>query len=140
MENGLTRGKWVKRTTKQREVILSVLRNTKTHPQATDIYSEVRKQLPRVSLGTVYRTLNVLRDAGLIQELARCGDSSRFDGNSQDHYHVTCVECGRVADVEMGGPLELKKGVASDFEILEYRIEFIGRCPQCRAGASPSSR
>jgi Fur family ferric uptake transcriptional regulator len=122
------------RMTEQRRTILEALRAVKTHPSADEIYETVRRALPRISLGTVYRNLEFLADKGVIQKLDVGGSQMRFDGNPKNHYHVRCVDCGRVADVDLpvSRTFEKVKTVADGFEILAHRLEFIGRCPACR--------
>lgn len=120
------------RMTRQRRVILEQLRALKTHPTADELYMIVRRELPRVSLGTVYRNLDVLHKQGEVLRLA--GPQTRFDGNVHEHYHVRCVKCGKVRDVEVRPVADVKAVVrdAGDFEILGMRVEFVGRCSQCR--------
>ena len=84
------------RMTRQREVILEEIRNAKTHPSADEVYEMVRKRLPRISLGTVYRNLEILSKLGEIQKLELGGDIKRFDWNPKKHYHIRCLNCGRV--------------------------------------------
>ncbi|NLM69292.1 MAG: transcriptional repressor [Firmicutes bacterium] len=121
------------RKTKQREVILSVLRSTKCHPTADWIYQEVRKELPNVSLGTIYRNLKALTEMGEILELSYGSTYSRFDGNPDNHYHFVCEECGKVYDVdipvnnEIDTQLEDKYGVKVNL----HRLEFYGTCREC---------
>src|SRR5512136_1321888 len=88
------------RMTKQKRVILEVLKNTKSHPTADWVYDKVKKKIPNISLGTVYRNLNILKSQGEILELCYGKGFSRFDGNSSQHYHFTCEHCGRILDVE----------------------------------------
>jgi len=122
------------RLTKQRQAILEVLRSSDVHPDADWVYREVRKVLPHVSLGTVYRSLEVLRDAGLIASL-EVGPRRRYDGNTSEHQHILCISCGRVADIHLPPSLleELEQRAASeaDFTITGHRVEFYGLCPQC---------
>ena len=73
------------RMTKQRKLILDVLRSTKSHPTADWIYEKVRQEIPNISLGTIYRNLNILRDMGEIMELDYGSKYSRFDGNAENH-------------------------------------------------------
>src|SRR5499425_1903888 len=80
------------RLTGPRRVILEVLRGTESHPTAEWVHRVVRRRLPRVSLGTVYRNLRLLVAEGLVQELP--GPHARFDGNTSEHHHFTCVGCG----------------------------------------------
>ena len=89
------------RITNQRDVILSELRAVKSHPTADELYTQVRRRLPRVSLATVYRNLEWLSEQGLAKKIEVGGRQKRFDGDISDHYHVRCQKCGRVADVEM---------------------------------------
>ena len=87
------------RMTNQRRVILQELRNVHSHPTADDIYIMVRKTLPRISLGTVYRNLEILSEMGLIKKLVGCGRQRRFDGDIENHYHIRCVKCGKIDDL-----------------------------------------
>ncbi len=125
------------RTTKQRKVILDELRSLRTHPTAIEVYERVRKKLPKISLGTVYRNLELLSESGLIQKLEMAGKQKRFDGITENHYHVRCMVCGRVDDVHVAplGAINEAISSASDYEILWHRLEFVGICPRCRREA-----
>ena len=124
------------RLTGPRRVVLEVVRATDSHPTAGLVHRMVRRRLPRVSLGTVYRNLRLLVAEGLVKELP--GPHARFDGNTSDHHHFTCLLCGRIVDVE--GPLTephsraLCSRVATQggFSVTHHRIEFYGRCAGCR--------
>ncbi|AEE92318.1 Peroxide-responsive repressor PerR [Tepidanaerobacter acetatoxydans Re1] len=123
------------RKTKQRDLILKTLKNTDTHPTADWIYEQVKKEMPNISLGTVYRNLGMLKDLGEIIEL-NCGNKySRFDGNPENHYHFVCTECEKVIDIK-GCPVdkELDLCVAreNDVEVFFHRTEFYGLCPDCK--------
>ncbi len=130
-------GERTQRRTRQREVILEELRNLRTHPTAADLYEIVRRRLPKISLSTVYRNLERLASLGKIRRLVFSGAETRFDGNVRRHDHVRCVGCGRVDDAELP-PLELSSPKQHDlggYQILDYRLEFLGLCPECRARA-----
>ena len=120
--------------TKQRKVIVEELNKLKTHPTATTLYELVRKRLPRISLGTVYRNLDLLAEAGVIQKLETAGTQKRFDGTVENHYHVRCVQCGQVDDL----PVPLLEDIEdalhglSDYKILSHRLEFQGLCLSCQ--------
>ena len=120
--------------TPQRATILSVLRATRSHPTAEEIHREVLKQLPRVSLGTVYRNLGVLVDEGMVRRLAGRGSSHRFDGDVRLHHHAYCTECGRVIDVSLPEDPELLARVEQDsgLRVTSWHIEFEGVCRDCR--------
>jgi Fur family ferric uptake transcriptional regulator len=119
--------------TLQRKTILNILRQTKSHPSADEIYELVRKQLPRISLGTVYRTLELLAKMGLIQKLELGGTIKRFDWNPNKHYHIRCLICGQVDDAPIAplNKLEDKLYGATVFSIIGHRLEFEGLCPNC---------
>jgi Fur family transcriptional regulator, peroxide stress response regulator len=122
------------RMTKQKKIILDVLRSTKSHPTADWIYEQARKELPDISLGTVYRNLNLLRDMGEIMELNYGSTFSRFDGNPHNHYHFACKGCERVFDIEipLANEMERNVEVISGFEVDFHRIEFYGSCDECK--------
>jgi len=93
----------------------------------------VRKRLPRISLGTVYRNLEILSESGDIQKLEPGRCLKRFDGNPAEHCHIRCVCCGRIADAPMAPDfkIDLQKVHSTDFKVIGHKLEFLGRCPQC---------
>jgi Fur family transcriptional regulator, ferric uptake regulator len=119
--------------TTQRQVILEELAKVTSHPTAGELYDQLRKRLPHISLGTVYRNLEIMADSGMIQKLETAGTQKRFDAVVANHYHVRCMVCDRVDDV--GGEtlrgLEEKIRGLSDYIILGHRLEFVGMCPGC---------
>lgn len=124
------------RMTKQRQCILEELRATKSHPTAEDVCQRVRRRLPRISLGTVYRNLEILSSCGMIQKLELAGWQRRYDGTVENHYHIRCVACGRVDDVDMD-TLEFNDAELAEetgYDIDSHRIEFFGRCSVCKGG------
>jgi Fe2+ or Zn2+ uptake regulation protein len=126
------------RNSRQRDVILEVVRSTMDHPTADWVYRQARRQLSRISLGTVYRNLKRLAADGLIREVhTGDGPQARFDGNTGRHYHIRCVGCGRVHDlpVSVDSRLEEEAGRAMNYRILGHHVEVQGVCPSCQAGA-----
>ena len=121
------------RMTKQRKVILAVLRKNNIHPTADIVYAMVRQQLPKISLGTVYRNLEILTALGEIQTLELSGTQKRFDGVPQKHYHIRCLHCGRVDDAPIAplNTLEDDLYKSTVYTIMGHRLEFIGLCPAC---------
>jgi Fur family transcriptional regulator, ferric uptake regulator len=122
------------RNTKQRTVILEELQKLQSHPTAAGLYQIVLRRLPKISLGTVYRNLDLLARTGVIQKLEFGSEEARFDGNLTPHSHIRCVKCGRVDDIHYL-PLDLSGGVTEDFNgycVLGHRIEFFGVCPKCK--------
>jgi Fur family ferric uptake transcriptional regulator len=123
------------RNTRQRQILLEELRKVTSHPTAAEVYELVRARLPHVSLGTVYRNLDLLARAHTIDKLSWSGGEARFDGNVTPHDHFRCVGCGRVDDAP-GDPLAV--GPPSDhdlrgYEVLGHRLEYFGLCPRCRS-------
>jgi Fur family peroxide stress response transcriptional regulator len=123
------------RKTRQKEAILRVLRGTTSHPTAGWVYQQVRQEIPNISLGTVYRNLSLLQREGKITELDLAGTMSRFDGNTEQHYHFRCEQCDRVFDVDVAPDKELDDKIArkTGFRVTNHYLEFRGLCPQCQA-------
>lgn len=121
------------RITKQRETILEELRKVSTHPSADELYQLVRRRLPHISLGTVYRNLDLLSQQGLIAKLSGVGGQAMYDGNQERHDHVRCAGCGRMYDIP-AAPVEgvTLPAAPRGFVISGYRLEFFGMCPDCR--------
>ncbi len=121
------------RMTRQRRVILEELRKENLHPTADQLYEMVRKRLPRISLGTVYRNLEILTSLGEIQTLEVSGSQKRYDGIAHKHYHIRCVYCDRVDDAPIAplNRLEDELYGATVYTIMGHRLEFLGLCPAC---------
>ena len=128
------------RMTTQRKVILEELRKVDTHPSADEVYEMVRKRLPRISLGTVYRNLEILSERGEIQKLELGCTLKRFDGVADNHYHIRCVDCGRVVDAPADCDIEINHQLkdATNYRIIGHKLEFIGVCPDCQNNSKPS--
>ncbi len=122
------------RLTTQRQIILEELGKVTSHPTANEVYDMVRKRLPRIGLGTVYRNLELMADTGVILKLEVGGTQKRFDATTEPHYHIRCSSCGKVDDVHIEVQQhinQLAKNV-SDYEILGHHIEFTGICQDCQ--------
>lgn len=121
------------RMTRQRQVILQELRKVMTHPSADEVYEMVRRLIPRISLGTVYRNLEILSELGEIQKIEICGKLKRFDGNTKDHYHLRCLNCHRIDDVPEHIHFDFNSSLNSQtgYAITGHRLEFMGLCPEC---------
>ena len=119
---------------RQRDAILEVLKGTKVHPTADWVYSEVRKIIPNISLGTVYRNLSKLSDENAIVKLGLGTSVEHFDGNPEPHYHVMCTECGAIKDIETEPLEELNEWAKNLFngEIYKHSAIFFGRCNECQ--------
>ena len=122
------------RTTKQRTIILQKLREVTSHPTADEIYAMTREKLPRISLGTVYRNLELLTRQGQILCLENGGSQKRFDGNIMPHHHVRCTECGKIGDVQSNAlSPSIKDAKAPGFTLTGAEILFEGVCDRCKS-------
>lgn len=124
------------KVTPQRSEILEILTSTRSHPGVEWIYQEVRKKFPSVSLATVYKTVELFVRMGIIQEISIARDVSRYDARMDPHPHVTCINCGRVDDVEGEFLLseEARESVekATGYKILKEETMYLGYCKDCR--------
>lgn len=123
-----------RRNTPQRQLVLDELKRCDFHPTAHQLHEATRRRLPQISLGTVYRNLELLVQMGLVRKLEAGGGEARFDGNTDPHQHVRCVRCGRMDDLHgvEAPPVGYEAASLDGYEILGYRLEFVGVCPGCR--------
>ena len=117
---------------RQREALLRELRSRKDHPTADTLYQELRKEYPRISLGTVYRNLALLCELGEIKKIP-CGDGSeRYDGFVDPHNHFVCSECGKVIDLTEQTPECETKVKNKDIGCVNsYSLIYYGLCKEC---------
>lgn len=122
------------RITPQRHAVLEYLLESETHPTADDIYKALEEKFPNMSVATVYNNLRALRNVGLIRELTYGDDSSRFDCNMTEHYHIMCEDCGKIVDFHYP-PLDEVESLAekvTGFEVSHHRMELYGKCNECK--------
>jgi len=121
------------RQSRQRQRILEILRATEIHPTADWIYDKLKKEIPNLSLGTVYRNLSVLIEQGLVKKIHYGSTFDRFEANVSQHYHLICEKCGKILDFTMPiyENLNSQASQLTDFKIQSHRIEFFGVCTQC---------
>jgi Fe2+ or Zn2+ uptake regulation protein len=120
------------RKTRQLEVIWEAIKDDKSHPTADQVYEKVRKKLPTISLGTVYRNLQKLVGDRRLQILMR-GRSQHFDPLAEPHQHFICESCNRVYDVLMDHQKEIKpaKLPHEGFKVTSHQLAFYGTCKHC---------
>ena len=126
---------------RQRERILNLLRNTDTHPTASWIYDEIKKDFTNLSMGTVYRNINILLDQNLIQKIEAGSSFDRFDANVSTHYHFICRECGNIDDLQMDVLEDLNTDLSklTNYQAERHRLDFYGLCPSCNHGNTAQS-
>jgi len=126
-------GRRTQRYSKQREAVFNAVKSTDSHPSAEDVYESVRREIPNISLGTVYRNLSRLADSGKISTLELPDEVTRYDGNTSDHLHGICQECGRVVDVELSVHQNLHDYLSgiSNFHVSRYSLTLHGLCRDC---------
>lgn len=125
------------RLTPQRVAIAKLLASSTEHPSAAQIYDQIIEQFPTTSLATVYKTLAILKELGLVLELGFSQDDNRYDGvQPYPHPHLICVRCRKIidADVEPVADLASKAAKASGYQLVGHRMEFYGICPECQNG------
>jgi Fur family transcriptional regulator, peroxide stress response regulator len=127
-----------RRNTKQRRVILGELLKTKAHPDASALFKIVRRRIPDISIGTVYRNLNLLKGDGRIIELACGRHSSHYDADLKSHYHFFCLDCGNILDLDepLLRSLDNEVSKRSGMTVKYHRVDFYGYCGNCKNNRS----
>lgn len=121
------------RYSKNREAILECIRKTRSHPTAEWVYEQLKPEYPSLSLGTVYRNLNQLKEAGDIRSMGTVAGQEHFDGNQSKHHHALCSRCGSIVDLKDETEMEVLMQKISDtiqFDLSE--IKFVGVCSRCK--------
>lgn len=119
---------------KQRELIRDYVKSVKTHPTAEIVYQELRKEKEDISLGTVYRNLDQLSQAGELLRIKLANTKDRFDGDVSHHYHAICTECGSIEDIFCDYLTEVDHKIASytDSTIVSHEMIFHTVCKNCK--------
>ena len=123
------------RVTSQRTLILKVIREGEGHLNADEIYRRARQEYPRLSMSTVYRTLQVLKRLGLIEEVRIDETLHHYEAKqATEHHHLVCQGCGRIIEFHYPLARKIKKAVteARDFDITSTELRVTGYCPKCR--------
>ena len=124
----------IERNTIQRTLVLEAVNALRCHATADEIYAYISKEHPTISRGTVYRNLNRLAESGYIRKLEIPGESDRYDHKCNNHYHIRCIVCKRIFDVDMDYMDDPGKGIRDrqGFDFRGYDLYFKGVCPQCQ--------
>ena len=121
--------------TKQREVVLQVIRDATHHLTANEVFGEAKRRLPTISVATVYNSLRYLKEAGHIAEIQfGFSGANRFDAKTERHDHAICNRCGKLIDIDLEMPAELVKLAArlSKFKPESLELTLRGLCPECK--------
>ena len=130
------------RYSKQRELIYQTVKANPIHPTADQVYHCLKKEHPTISLGTVYRNLNQLSEAGMLLKIPIADGSDRFDGRTDRHYHMICEKCGRVFDVELDCLDAIPQTVlqSTGHHITRVTLNLKGVCAECSASEQGSEQ
>jgi Fe2+ or Zn2+ uptake regulation protein len=124
------------RVTPQRTAIVSILQENSGHLSAEEIHRLARREHPRLSLATVYRTLRWMKTCGLVRELRLNGKRYRYEiDRNEPHQHMVCLECGKVIEFTCGHCADVRGDLAKQhgFHITGARVRLMGYCADCRA-------
>jgi len=121
----------------KRDAVLRAIRSTDRHPSAEWVFAEVRREYPDISLATVYRNIAEFKRDGVIRSVGHFSGQERFDGDTSEHSHFICTECGAVIDVFDEVPLPLNKlSESTGLDIRRGETSFYGVCPDCKNGGA----
>lgn len=125
----------VRRNTIQKELVLEAVRSLRKHATADEVYEYIHAAHPTIGKGTVYRNLNLLAQDGAVRRVAVPDGPDRFDFTLEEHYHVKCVNCGEVSDVDLGMVPDLLGAIRNrhGMEFYDYDILFRGLCINCQS-------
>lgn len=123
-----------RRNTIQKYLVYNAVCKMKRHVTANEVYEFIKEDHPTIGKGTVYRNLDILVEEGTLRKIEVSKGPNRFDSTLKNHYHVICVECGEVFDVDMDEIPDLLEKIHDTHRIdfLEYDISFKGICPKCK--------
>jgi Fur family peroxide stress response transcriptional regulator len=119
--------------THQRWVIYRTLAGTDSHPTPESIFDQVRRQIPSISLATIYNNIRIFLDAGLLREVRTPQPAMRLDANLDSHHHLVCSRCGTILDLPPDSlePFRLRKNLPKGFRLESYNVNFLGLCGEC---------
>lgn len=129
----------VKRNTIQRQMVYAAVAKLANHPTAEDVYDEITQQYPDISKGTIYRNLNALYEAGLINCVFMPNGANRYDHMLSKHHHVLCGKCGAfhdLKDLPYNQELDKKAEKMTGYKLRSHAIVFVGLCPECQGKGS----
>jgi Fur family ferric uptake transcriptional regulator len=123
------------RTTGQRQLLLEIIRRTEGHLDADEIYRQARQKLPSISLSTVYRSLQLFKALGQVEEHQLGGARRYYEAMPQaKHYHLVCLGCGRILEFKCSSAERLKSRISREegFKVTDAEVRLVGYCPECQ--------
>ena len=123
-----------RRNTIQKDLVKNAVYEMKRHVTANEVYEFLKMEYPTIGKGTVYRSLDILSEEGALRKVEVPDGANRFDTTLKNHYHVRCIKCGEVSDVDMEEIPDLMKRIydTHGIEFWEYDLSWKGICPRCR--------
>lgn len=118
--------------TPQRLAIFKYLEGNIDHPTADKIYNDIKKDFSTMSLATVYKTLDTMKEKGYLQELTIDKDRKHYDPDTAQHHHLICIKCKKIVDIKKDFSIEVPDEYKGSFELTGTNIEFYGICPECK--------
>ncbi|MGA1796164.1 MAG: Fur family transcriptional regulator [bacterium] len=122
--------------TPQRLAIIRILSKSEGHPSVEEIYGQLQQDFPGISQATIYRNILLMKSLGEVLELGFPDGSNRYDGiNPYPHPHIICIKCKRIIDPDLASLQDMTREIIeeSGFEVITYRLDFFGICPECRS-------
>lgn len=126
-----------KRVTNQRALLLDLIQRGGSHLDADELHRRARKKQPRLSLSTVYRTLQLLKRVGLVEELHFDESHHHYEVKpSAEHHHLVCLDCGKIVEFQCPLTRKMRRDIAmeKDFEVTGVEVQMTGYCPACHYG------
>ena len=120
--------------THQRQALYEVLRNTPGHPSPEEVYARVKRKIPAISLGTVYKNINLFIESGIFSEVSLHHGSRRVETNSKPHHHLVCTVCKSISDIDEAhlGLVRTETTLPGGFQVERYAVDVLGRCAECQ--------
>jgi Fur family transcriptional regulator, peroxide stress response regulator len=125
--------------THQRLAVYQTLLETSEHPSAETLFKTLHPRLPQLSLGTVYKNLEILHELGLISEVNSLHESARYDTNLKPHHHLVCTHCKKVIDIYDDALSLAKPTQTHGFTVSHIQVQVNGVCPKCQPSATQNS-
>lgn len=128
--------------THQRQVIYEAVMSLEGHPSHEAVFEEVRKRIPSISLGTVYKNIRTFLDSGILRELSVHHGSLRVEANHRPHQHFVCIHCKTILDLpeEEFGPVQLRHKLPRGFQVQKFVVDVVGLCPKCSTQSKSFSK